>query len=183
MLHAVGLEFDIEPAVIDETAIKNEYRRVGRDARSCAMKLAVAKACEIALRHPEALVIGADQLLVTGDEWLDKPRNLAEAGAQLRRLRGRSHVLVTAACAYQAEDCLWQASASPELTMRHFGEEFLTGYIAAEGAALLGSVGAYQLEGRGVQLFSRIAGDHFAILGLPLIELLGFLRHRGLLGE
>jgi septum formation protein len=183
MLRAAGIEFVIEPAGIDETAIKNEYRRAGCDALACTMALAEAKARVVARRHPEALVIGADQILVAGDEWFDKPADLAEAAAQLRRLRGRSHVLVTAACAYQSEDCLWRASAAPQLTMRHFGEGFLAGYIAAEGEALLGSVGAYRLEGRGVQLFSRIDGDHFAILGLPLIELLGFLRQRGLLAE
>ena len=76
---------------------------------------------------------------------------------------------------------MWRATSRPELTMRHFSEEFLDEYLAAEGEALLGSVGAYRLEGRGVQLFSRIGGDYFAILGLPLIELLGFLRERGLL--
>ena len=183
MLRDAGIEFVVEPAAIDEAAIKSKYRQAGRDALACAMALAEAKARGVARRHPEALVIGADQILVAAAEWFDKPADLAEAAAQLRRLRGRLHVLATAACAYQAEDCLWQASASPELTMRCFGEGFLADYIAAEGPALHGSVGAYRLEGRGVQLFSRIDGDHFAILGLPLIELLGFLRQRGLLTE
>jgi septum formation protein len=183
MLRDAGVEFITEPAAIDEAAVKNEYRRAGRDALVCAMALAETKARAVARRHPEALVIGADQILVVGDEWFDKPADLGAAAAQLRRLCNRSHVLATAACAYQAEDRLWEASASPELTMRHFGEGFLADYIAAEGEALLGSVGAYRLESRGVQLFTRIEGDHFAILGLPLIELLGFLRRRGLLAE
>jgi septum formation protein len=183
MLRDAGIEFVIEPAAIDETAIKNKCRRPGHDVLACAMALAEAKARAVARRRPEALVIGADQILVADDEWFDKPADLAEAAAQLRRLCGRLHVLATAACAYQAEDCLWRASAVPELTMRRFGEGFLADYIAAEGEALLGSVGAYRLESRGVQLFSRIEGDHFAILGLPLLELLGFLRRRGLLVE
>ena len=137
----------------------------------------------VAGRHPEALVIGADQILVAGEEWFDKPGDLGEAAAQLRRLRDRDHILVTAACVYRGEKRLWEALSTPKLTMRNFGDAFLTGYIAAEGEAVLGSVGAYRLEGRGAQLFTRIEGDHFAILGLPLLELLGFLRGRGLVGE
>ena len=114
-------------------------------------------------------------------EWFDKPRDLGEAREQLLGLRGRTHVLATAVCVAQEGVPVWRATSAPELTMRHFSEEFLDDYLAAEGEALLGSVGAYRLEGRGVQLFSRIGGDYFAILGLPLIELLGFLRERGLL--
>jgi septum formation protein len=127
----------------------------------------------------QALVIGADQILVVGNRWLDKPRNLDEARAQLESLRGRTHLLATAACVVQGDGVVWQELSMPELTMRPFSEEFLDAYIAAEGDSLLDTVGAYRLEGRGVQLFSRIAGDHFAVLGLPLLELLGFLRQRG----
>jgi septum formation protein len=143
--------------------------------------LATEKACAVSRRDPEALVIGADQLLACGTEWLDKPRDLGEARHQLLGLRGRTHVLATAVCAAREGVPIWHATSAPELTMRHFTEEFLDAYLAAEGEALLSSVGAYRLEGRGVQLFSRISGDYFAILGLPLIELLGFLRERGLL--
>ena len=132
-------------------------------------------------RDPDSLVIGADQLLASGAEWFDKPRDLGEAREQLLGLRGRTHVLATAVCVAQAGVPVWRATSVPELTMRRFSEEFLDEYLAAEGEALLGSVGAYRLEGRGVQLFSRIRGDYFAILGLPLIELLGFLRERRLL--
>jgi septum formation protein len=133
----------------------------------------------VAARHPDALVIGADQLLVAGDAWFDKPRNFGEAATHLRRLRGREHSLVTAACVVRGGELLWQMISVPRLTMRGFGEPFLAAYIAAEGEAVFGSVGAYRLEGRGVQLFARIDGDHFAILGLPLLELLEFLRGRG----
>ena len=132
-------------------------------------------------RHPDALVIGADQLLASGAEWFDKPRDLGEAREQLLRLRGHAHILATAVCAAEAGVPVWRATSVPELTMRRFSEEFLDAYLVAEGEALLGSVGAYRLEGSGVQLFSRIGGDYFAILGLPLVELLGFLRDRGLL--
>lgn len=183
MLRATGVEFDIEPAFIDETVIKREHRATGRDAVTCATALAEGKARIVAARHPSALVIGADQLLVTGDEWFDKPADRKAANAQLRRLRGREHQLVTVACVFRGDTRLWHAVSIPKLTMRAFGDAFLAGYIAAEGDAVLGSVGAYRIEGRGVQLFARVEGDHFAILGLPLLELLEFLRGRGILAE
>ncbi len=183
MLRAAGVEFVAKPADIDETIVKNEFRTAGGDALACAMALAEAKACRVAARHPGDVVIGADQILVAGDEWFDKPADLTEAAKQLRRLAGRTHALPTAACAMRGDECLWQATATPQLTMRRLGETFLAEYIVAEGKAVLGSVGAYRIEGRGVQLFECIEGDYFAILGLPLIELLAFLRGRGLVGE
>ena len=183
MLRAAGVEFAVEPSAIDEAAIKHEYRAAEGDAAACAAALAEAKARAVAARHPSALVIGADQILVAGDEWFDKPGGLAEAAEQLWRLRGRDHILVTASCVICGNTRLWRALATPKLTMRRFGEGFLAGYIAAEGDAVLSSVGAYRLEGRGVQLFARIEGDHFAVLGLPLLELLEFLRGPGVLGE
>ena len=108
----------------------------------------------------------------------DKPADLGQAPTQLQALRGRTHELVTAVCAVQDGSRLWHAVSSPRLTMRHFTDAFLDEYIPAEGADILGSVGAYRLEGSGVQLFEHIEGDYFAILGLPLLELLGFLRNK-----
>jgi septum formation protein len=183
MLHAVGVEFTTIPADIDEAAIKQRSRTSSESALACAMELAQAKARAVAITHPNAIVIGADQILVAGENWFDKPANLAEAVAQLRRLSGRTHILATAACAVRGDAVLWTATALPQLTMRRLGESFIAGYIEAEGKILLSSVGAYRIEGRGAQLFERIDGDHFSILGLPLIELLSFLRGRGLLGE
>ena len=183
MLSAAGVEFTTTPASIDEGAIKRQCRAKGRDSRFCAMALAQAKACAVAVLHPDALVIGADQILVVGDEWLDKPVDLAEAAAQLRWLSGQTHTLVTAACIQQSDKVLWQATATPKMTMRRIGENFLAAYIEVEREAVLDSVGAYRIEGWGAQLFSRIEGDHFSIRGLPLIELLGFLRGCGLLGD
>jgi septum formation protein len=180
LLRAAGIEIAIVPAAIDEAAIKREARRNGESALGAAVILATGKACAVSRRAPDSLVIGADQLLARDAEWLDKPRDLAEARAQLLGLRGRTHILATAVCAAQAGIPIWRATSVPELTMRRFSEAFLDAYLAAEGDALLGSVGAYRLEGSGVQLFSRIAGDYFAILGLPLVELLGYLRQRGL---
>lgn len=182
-LRAAGVEFAVEPAAIDEAAIKREHRSAGHDALACAMALAKSKARTVAARHPGALVIGADQILVADGEWFDKPAGLEEAAAHLRRLRGCEHILATAACVFRGDTRLWHAVATPKLTMRCFGEAFLAGYIVAEGDAVLGSVGAYRIEGRGAQLFARIEGDHFAILGLPLLELLEFLRGRGILAE
>jgi len=181
LLDAAGVPFSIEPAAIDEERIKRRSREAGSSAMSCAQALAVEKARDVSARHPEALVIGADQILVVGVEWFDKPKNLPEARAQLLSLRGRTHVLATAACVVRCDKQLWHATCAPEMTMRSFSEAFLDRYIAAEGGALLGSVGAYRLEGLGVQLFERMIGDHFAVLGLPLLELLDFLRSRGVL--
>jgi septum formation protein len=183
LLRGAGVDFVINPADIDESIIKNEHQAHGRTAESCAMALAEAKASAVATRHPEALVIGADQILVCEDEWFDKPRGLAEAAVQLFRLRCHEHRLMTACCVYRNDEKLWEAVSIPRLTMRRFGDSFLARYIAVEGEAVLGSVGAYRIEGRGVQLFERIEGDHFAILGLPLLELLAFLRRHGVVGE
>jgi septum formation protein len=183
LLCAAGIAFEIHPAQIDEAVIKREFRDLGHEASACAMSLAEAKARVIAARYPKAVVIGADQILIAGDEWFDKPADLTDVAAQLWRLRGREHVLATAACAIQGDACLWRATATPKLTMRSFGAAFLARYIEDEGNTLLGSVGAYRIEGRGIQLFARIEGDHFSILGLPLLELLDFLRGHGLAGE
>jgi nucleoside triphosphate pyrophosphatase len=181
LLRAVGLECAIVPADIDEAAIKRAFRRDGGAAAACALALAEAKAASVATRCPCALVIGADQLLVADDTWFDKPVDRMQAHAQLRALRGRTHELATAACVVCGSVRLWQAINVPRLTMRGFSEAFLEAYLETEGQAVVGSVGGYRIEGRGAQLFSRIEGDHFAIQGLPLIELLEFLRHRGAL--
>src|SRR5215216_3685675 len=117
LLRAAGVAFTIEPAAIDEDALKREARRRGDSAVECAAALAVAKACAVSRRAPEALVIGGDQLLARDAEWFDKPRDLAEARLHLRALRGRSHVLATAVCVAQDGEKLWQTASAPELTM------------------------------------------------------------------
>jgi len=111
--------------------------------------------------------------------WFDKPLDLTMARAQLQVLRGRMHELVTAACVVRNRTLLWHTVSRPKLRMREFTDRFLDDYFGSEGSSILGSVGAYRLEGRGVQLFACVEGDYFAILGLPLLELLRFLRERG----
>jgi nucleoside triphosphate pyrophosphatase len=178
LLAEAGLEFQVEPARIDEGAIKGRFAAAARSAPDCALALAEAKARQVAAGHRHALVIGADQILVCGNAWFDKPTSLADARDQLQALRGRTHQLVTAACVVQGQARIWQGLASAKLTMREFSDAFLDAYLAAETTAILGSVGAYRLEGRGIHLFAQVEGDYFAILGLPLLELLGFLRGR-----
>jgi septum formation protein len=181
LLQNAGVLFRIDPANIDENEIKRVMRRQGRSATECALVLAEAKARQVSSRHGDASIIGADQILVLDDEWFDKPVGLVGARAQLDRLRGRTHELVTAACVVRGALCCWHAVTAPRLTMREFTDAFLDAYIAEEGDGLLGSVGAYRLEGRGAQLFAGIEGDYFSVLGLPLIELLAFLRTEGTL--
>jgi septum formation protein len=179
MLKAAGIDFTVDPAEIDEAIAKQAARVAGLTPVDCALRLAEMKAMQVSARHRGALVIGADQILVAGPEWFDKPADIASARDQLVALRGRTHELATGACVVRDGSRLWQAQSRPALTMREFSDMFLDAYLAAEGEVVLGSVGAYRLEGRGIQLFSRIEGDHFAILGLPLVELLGFLRECG----
>ena len=180
LLSGAGLRFDLRPAPIDEAAIKRAVQSSGASVEVGAMQLADAKAAHIAAVEPDALVIGADQILVCDEVWYDKPPDLAAARQQLLALRGRRHVLATAVVVRCGDSALWRHVAQPALTMRAFSEAFLDAYLEAEREAVLGSVGAYRLEGAGVQLFDAVEGDHAAILGLPLLPLLAFLREYGL---
>lgn len=188
LLSAAGLTFSARPAAVDEAAVKHAARNEGASAEETAVMLAALKAERAARREPEALVIGADQILVcpgtgqAGEEWFDKPASLEAARAQLRVLRGKFHVLATAIVCCRGGQRVWQHVARPRLTMREFSDAFLDAYVAAEGPAITSSVGAYRLEGLGVHLFERIEGEQAAILGLPMLALLGFLRQHGVLG-
>jgi len=171
------------PAYIDEGAAKRDAIRAGQDVAATAMQLARLKAEKIAGEHPDALVIGGDQILVCGDDWFDKPIDLAEARSHLCRLRNRTHRLVTATICLRGGQVLWQHVEEPALTMRDFSDGFLDSYLAAEGDHATTTVGAYRLEDQGIQLFDRIDGHHSAIVGLPLLPLLGFLRAVGYLAN
>ena len=135
----------------------------------------------VSARHTGALVVGADQILDSGGYWFEKPADAEAARAQLKALRGKRHTLVSAAAVVRNGSVVWRATDRAHLTMRDFSDEFLDAYIVTAGAELLQSVGAYRLEGLGAQLFERVEGDFFTILGLPLLPLLGFLRGHGAL--
>lgn len=176
LLAAAGIVVTVDPADLDEAAVKAECRG---DPGRCAAALATAKASAVAPRHPGSLVIGADQMLDCEGSWLDKPRDTAAARAQLMGLRGRAHTLHAAVAVVRGGDILWRHVETARLAMRPFSDGFLDAYIAAVGEGLCATVGAYALEGPGVQLFDRIEGDYFAILGLPVLPLLAFLRGHG----
>jgi len=170
-----GLEFEVRVSGVDETLIK----RGGGEARDLAMALARAKAAAVA--EPGAIVIGCDQILLCNGQSFDKPRDLAQAREHLRRLRGHTHELLTAITCFRDGAERWHHLAVPRLTMRDFSDHFLDAYLARVGEAALHSVGAYRLEGQGAQLFAAIEGEQAAILGLPLLALLAFLRNAGVL--
>jgi septum formation protein len=182
LLECAGLRFEAQAAAVDEAAIKEAAQAEGIAPADAAIMLAEAKAERIARRDPDALVIGCDQLLVCEGRWFDKPADIAAARAQLLALRGRRHDLVTAVVCHRQGGRIWQHVAVPRLVMRDFSDAFLDAYLAAEGERVTASVGAYRLEGPGVQLFASVQGEHAAILGLPLLPLLGFLRQHGVLG-
>jgi septum formation protein len=181
VLNAAGLRYFAEAAHIDEDAVKQGAQTEKLKPGETALILAELKAQRISRKHREALVIGCDQLLVCDGEWFDKPADRAGAADHLRRLRGKSHVLETALVCMKNEQIVWHHLARPKLTMRPFSDEFLEAYLDAEGDAVLTSVGAYRLEGMGAHLFDAIEGEHSAILGLPLLPLLGFLRQHEVL--
>ncbi|RMF36261.1 MAG: septum formation protein Maf [Alphaproteobacteria bacterium] len=181
LLRNAGLEPRRLVPRIDEAAIRAALQAEGADAGTIALRLAETKACRISTRAPQALVLGADQILVCDGEIFDKPADMAAARATLRRLRGRSHQLISAAVIAENGGPVWHHLGHARLEMRAFSDRFLDAYLDAAGEVVLQSVGAYQLEARGAQLFSRVSGDYFTILGLPLLETLDYLRVRGIL--
>jgi septum formation protein len=164
---------------VDEAAVKSATRGAGGTPSQAAQALARLKASTVT--DQDCMVIGCDQILVCEGTWYDKPANMAEARRHLLDLRGREHTLVTAVICMRGGQRLWREAAAPKLRMRNFSASFLDAYLAAEGEALLQTVGAYRLEGLGVHLFENIEGEHSAILGLPLPRMLGFLRSSGVL--
>ena len=181
LLRAAGVHFDVQPAAVDEAGVKLAARAEGASAAEVAVLLAQMKAERVARREPDALVIGADQLLVCDDEWFDKPADLADARAQLRRLRGRAHVLATAVVCQRGGARVWHHVALPRLVMQRFSAAFLEDYLALEAGEVTASVGGYRFEGLGMQLFDSLAGEQAAVLGLPMLALLGFLRQHEVL--
>jgi septum formation protein len=181
LLNHAGVRFAVKPAAVDEETVRAARSECGASAEDTAMTLAELKAVRISRDEPQALVIGADQILDLDGDFLAKPRDVEDARGHLQRLRGRTHSLATAVCVVEDGERVWGHIDSPRLAIRDFSTEFLDHYLTEVGEEMLSSVGAYQLEGRGAQLFSHIEGDYFSILGLPLIPLLSYLRIRGVL--
>jgi septum formation protein len=179
VLAGAAVSVEVLPADIDERAI--EAQAGARSPTQVALLLARAKACAVAGRLPGRLVLGADQTLAFGDRLFAKPADLAAARDQLVRLRGRTHELHSAIAIARDGTVLFEHCETARLTMREFSDRFLEAYLEAAGAEVTASVGGYQVEGVGIQLFERIDGDHFTILGLPLLALLRYLRSEGCL--
>ena len=181
ILSACGLVFTVIEPRVEEDEIKRRFRRDGRQPAEAALALAEAKAADVAMHHPDALVIGADQILSSDDDWFDKPRSLEEARQQLGRLRGHVQRLHTAVVLRRDTVTCWTHLAVPEITLRLASDALLDAYVATEGTALLSCVGACRIEGPGPLLIERIVGEQAAILGLPLLSLLAALRGEGVL--
>jgi nucleoside triphosphate pyrophosphatase len=184
LLRGAGLEFGQRSAEVDERALEAEAAAKGDlDPGALAVMLAEAKALDVSAREPGALVIGADQVMACGGAVTHKPADVEAARGQLARLRGKTHSLNAGLCVARDGTVLWRHLDRAHLTMRDFSDAFLDAYLRSECEALLRSVGVYRIEGPGIQLFSRIEGDHFTIIGLPLLPLLGYLREIGWLAE
>jgi septum formation protein len=182
LLEAAGLTFDVVPAAIDEAAVRSAIfsETTGAEAADIASVLAAEKARVVSLAHEDAIVIGADQVLALGGKIFAKAESLAEAREVLKMLRGRTHELVSAVALARGGTVHWQTSETADMTMRDFSDEFLGFYLERLGDRALTSVGCYELEGLGVQLFDEIDGDYFTILGIPLLALLARLRQEEL---
>jgi septum formation protein len=181
MLAAAGVHFTVQAADVDEPAIRARMRKADAnvDPKKIAAVLAAAKAEGVS----GSLVIGADQVLALGDELLSKAPSLEAAREALRKLRGRTHELHSAVAFADKRKVTWAHVATARLTMRDFSDAFLDDYLKRAGDRVGHSVGAYELEGLGVQLFDKIEGDYFTVLGLPLLPVLAELRQRGIIAK
>ncbi|MBW6524249.1 Maf family protein [Sphingomonas sp. RHCKR47] len=182
MLSAAGVPFTAEPAHADEAALKAAM--AGRLPRDVADALAELKALKVSARHPGRLVLGSDSLAVLDDGTiLDKPRDRADARDHLRRMSGKRHDLVSAAVIAQDGRPVWRHVEAARMFVRPLSDAFVDAYLDAEWPAIAGCVGCYRIEGPGAQLFSRIEGSQFTVLGMPLLPVLGYLRDRGALAS
>jgi septum formation protein len=180
LLANAGIDFEAVAAEIDERAVQQASGLSAPD--EIAALLAREKAVSVSLRQPDKYIVGADQTLALGKRLFSKPAGRAQAAEQLRELAGHSHELHSAVAVARDGKILFACATTARMTMRRLGEAEIEAYLDEAGEAVTSSVGAYQLEGLGVHLFERIEGDHFTILGLPLMQLLGFLRSERLLG-
>ena len=183
MLHDCGVPFDIAKPQVDEMSVKQAMLAEGLPPRDIADALADLKARKIALKAPQNLILGSDQVLTCAGKLFDKPTTLADARDQLTALRGASHELLSAAVIYEDGRPVWRHIGRAQLIMRDFSDAFLDDYISRHGDDLLTTVGCYKLEADGPTLFSRIQGDYFSVLGMPLLDVLAFLRTRRIVLE
>jgi len=180
MLRDAGLSFISIPAAVDEESLRQAAYSDGVTAPDAATLIAEMKARQIARQHGDAFVIGADQLLECDGVWYAKPRDRKEAEETLRRLSGRTHHLVTAAVVFRGDQRLWHQVESPAISMRRLSKGFISSYLDAIGPEITATPGVYQIEALGAHLLSRIEGSPYAVLGMPLLPLLAFLREHGL---
>lgn len=181
MLTHAGVPYEVRVAHVDEDAVKETLLAEGVDLRGIADALAELKAMRVSAPNPEALVLGADQVLAFEGRLLSKAQSLGEAREVLTQLRGKAHELLSAAVLAKGGAPIWRHVGRAKLHMRNFSDGFLDEYLASEGEDLLKGVGCYRIEGKGAQLFERVDGDNFTIMGLPLLPLLDALREQGVI--
>ncbi|WP_274626879.1 Maf-like protein [Arvimicrobium flavum] len=179
LLENAGLKFTVVRPEIDERAVEAPLEASGATPEDVAQVLAEAKALDVSERHPGALVIGSDQTLSLGDRVFHKPKDMEGAREHLLALSGNTHQLNSAVAIVKDGETLWRHVDVAQMTMRKLEPAFIGRHLASVGAKALGSVGAYQIEGEGIQLFEKVVGDHFTIVGLPLLALLSKLRELG----
>lgn len=179
LLRAAGVAFRVSPADLDEASLMADLQARGATTAEIAVRLAAEKALVVSRREPGALVLGGDTVVMFQGDLIGKCPDMAGVEALLRRLSDRGHVLVSGAALARDGAVLWSHASPVRLTMRKLGDAFLADYLAAEGKALLSTVGCYRFEGRGSQLFETVEGDYFSVLGLPLLPVLAALRKEG----
>ena len=181
ILRQAGVEFDVKPARIDEEAIIKSLLTDGATTNDIVDALAEYKALRVAGSNPDGLIIGSDQISACEKKIYSRAQNMEQAKTTLKELRGKSHQLLSAAVIFEDGKPVWRTVSRAQLFMRNYSDEYLDDYLEYCGSDILSSVGCYFLEDKGVNLFSRIQGDYFTVLGFPLLDVLEFLRNRGVI--